>query len=293
MKSEHPLRVHLYQVLADKALQPLDVILSTLSELPLERRVRGVDGQEYRMDIAKAPEGHWPVWRFAVCKFRHEGPGLATRSTPSQSMPLADGQEWTEDTAGLYVPDKKVVVLQYNHFGPRAGHIAEYFSESAGVADSSYYFQPSLNPDAQARLGTKVQFTRVAFRVAPAKLSHHWKQNNVAFSSALHKQVEDWGSEWVLMDLSLDARTRGHGLNLADKLKALVGLSAERDAVKKLEIRGRDHDRLSIDPIDLLAERLQQSFRGLPLDAGRRIALDDRWRSLMTAYTIWTNDGHI
>lgn len=294
MRASHPMHVHLYKVIPDKKLQPLEHTLAQLVRSPLGNRVRQLGYQEFRLEEAIHPDRHWPTWRIAVCKFRGEGPGLAKRDTPSMSMNLDDDEDFTEDTAMLFDPASKMIVMQYNHYGPRAGSVADYFSAWLGANDGAYELAPQLNQNVQARLKSKKQFTRVAFRVAPAMVTDAWKNNNVALTTMLEDQAKAWDGEWVTVVISLDARDPQSTLSVRDKLKALIGLSHEsRDAVRLLQVSGRDDVGLRVDQIDLLAERLERTYNGLPLDQGRRVSMDSRWKALHDSYEHWKKDGLI
>lgn len=293
MRSSHPMHVHLYQLTEEKSLPHLAMLLGQLVNQPLKDRICQIGYQEFRLDEAIQPDRHWPVWRISICKFRSEGPGRAKRNTPSQGINLDEDEDFTEDTAILFNPASKMMVMQYNHYGPRAGSIIDYFNAWTGNNSAVYTLAPKLNPNVQARLQSKQQFTRVAFKVAPSKITDEWKRNNVALTTMLEDQANLWEGEWITVVVSLDARDPQATLSVRNKLRSLIGLSHEsRDAVKILKISGRDQAGLRVDPIDLLAERLERTYNGLPLES-RRIALSDRWKALHDAYERWRIDGII
>lgn len=293
MRSSHPMHVHLYRLTEDKALPHLATILGQLARKPLEDRICKIGYQEFRLDAVLQPDRHWPTWRLSICKFRSEGPGRAKRDTPSQGIDLDEDEEFTEDTALLFDPASKMMVAQYNHHGPRSGSIIDYLNAWTGIDTAIYTMAPQLNPNVQARLRSKKQFTRVAFKVAPAMITDAWKRNNVAMTTMLEDQANAWDCEWITVVVSLDARNPQATLSVRDKLRSLVGLSHEsRDAVKVLKVSGRDEAGMRIDPIDLLAERLERTYNGLPLNR-RRVALDDRWKALHDAFDHWQRDGII
>lgn len=294
MRSSHPMHVHLYRLTEDNDLPQLATLLGQLATKPLEDRIRQIGYQEFRLDAVLQPDRHWPTWRLSICKFRSEGPGRAKRDTPSQGIDLDEDEDFTEDTAILFDPASMMMVVQYNHYGPRSGSVVDYLNAWTGVNTAVYTIQPQLNTTAQARLQAKRLFTRVAFKVAPAKITDAWKRNNVALTTMLEDQAASWDCEWVTIVVSLDARDPQSTLSVRDKLRSLIGLSHEsRDAVKVLQVSGRDQAGMRIDPIDLLAERLERTYNGLPLDDGRRVALSDRWKALHDAYDNWKRDGLI
>lgn len=294
MPSQHPMHVHLYKVTRTENLAELETLLPILANEQLEGRIRKVSLQEMRLENAIAPDDDCGLWRLDFCKFRDDGPGRASRQKAAESFALQDGEHFAEETAALYDPDSKALVLQYNHHGPRATAIADYLSIYAGIQNERYSLLLQLNPSAQARLATKKRFTRLEYKVAPAKLSADWKQQNVSMFTAMEKTQQVCGGDWISVSISLEDRSANTTLKLKDKLKGLLGLANEpREAVDKLLVAGVDEQGTKIDPVDLLEESLVRTYKGLPRDAGKRIPVDNRWRSLQDAYNVWKQNGLI
>lgn len=295
MRSSHPMHVHLYKVSRHEELPLLETMIQNVARSPLEQRLRQVTTRPIRMDDPIAPDARFQgVWRLSFLKFRSEGPGRASPGTVAESIPLADGESFSEDTAALYCPETKTLIVQYNHYGPRISAIEDYFTVWGGAQHANYSFLLQINQAAQARLQNKKLFTRLKFRVAPDRISEHWKKANISLATSLKRTAEIGDGDWISVEISMDRQDHSRSLDIYDKIRAFVGLADEpRDAVTLLEITGRDDIGEAVDPVNLISERVQKSYRDLPLDEGRRIPMEVRWNCLYDAYTTWKRSGLI
>ena len=284
------MRVHLYEVCRSDGARPLEDVLEQLHATPLEERLRSIGYQEIRLEDIRPPGKVDGTWRLDFCKLRNQGPGRASPKVATQSFELQQGERFAEETAALFDPASGFLAVQYNHFGPRSASLGEYLSIYLAQGER-FELRLQLDPTAQARLKKKVQFTRAAFRVAPAKLSAAWRNNNVAMHKAIQVQQDTYGGDWISVEVNLEQRSRD-SLKLADKLKGMLGLAEEpRDAVARVEVAGRDDRDLNIDVVDLIEEKLEKTYTGLPLDIGLRISAEDRWKKLEEAMKSWKAGG--
>lgn len=295
MRSSHPMHVHLYKVSRSEELPLLETMIQNVAGVPLEQRLRQVTTRPIRMDDPIAPDDKFKgVWRLSFLKFRSEGPGRASPGTVAESIPLAEGESFSEDTAAIYDPDSKALIVQYNHYGPRASAIEDYFTVWAGVQHAKYSFLLQINQAAQARLQNKKLFTRLKFRVAPDRISEHWKKANIALATSLKRTAEIGEGDWISVEISMDRQGQNRSLDIYGKIRSFIGLADEpRDAVTHLEITGRDDVGEAVDPVNLINERVQKPYRDLPLDEGRRIPMEVRWNCLYDAYITWKQSGLI
>jgi len=295
MRSSHPMHVHLYKVSRSEEIPLLETMIQNIAGVPLENRIRQVTTQPIRMDDPIAPDDKFKgVWRLSFLKFRSEGPGRASPSTVAKSIPLAEGESFSEDTAAIYDPESKALVVQYNHYGPRASAIEDYFTVWTGAQHARYALLLQINQAAQARLRNKKLFTRLKFRVAPDRISDHWKKANISLATSLKRTAEIGDGDWISVEISMDRQEHNRSLDIFDKIQSFIGLADEpRDAVTLLEIRGRDAVGEAVDSVNLINERVEKLYRDLPLDEGRRIPMEVRWNCLYDAYTTWKQSGLI
>ncbi len=288
--SNKPFRIHLYKLsTGDKSL-PFADLLTQVQSRKLEERERTLGVQPYRMEEAIKPTTDQPFWLIDFSKRRYEGgPGKASKSTPVESFDMT-GYQFAEETAALYDEDNGFVVVQYNHHGPRAASIADYCSNFDQSVPNLYELQLQLSPDAQARLKNKTIFTRIALKVAPAKLSKEFKKNNLSLVHSLSSQTKEFGGDMVSVEISLERRSNA-SLKIKNQLKSLLKMANEEtDAVSSMVITGRDGVGQPIDAVDLISERLETVIKQMPLDTGLRYPKDERYKALQRAYNGWKKD---
>lgn len=280
----------MYKLNSDKKSVPLVDLLEQISSSKLANRERKLGLQPYRMEEAIKPTKSNPFWLIDFSKRRYEGgPGKASKNTPVESFDMT-GFQFAEETAVLYDPDTHYVVVQYNHHGPRAASIADYFSSYDSSSPNHYELLLQISPDAQARLQSKTIFTRIHLKVAPSKLSPEYKKNNVSLMSALSSQTDEFGGDTVTFEVSLN-RGSNTSLKIKNKLKALLKMAnQESDAVSAMVITGKDGVDSPIDAVDLIRERLETSIKDMPLDSGLRYPKDERYKALQRAYNGWKKD---
>lgn len=294
MKSKKPFKLHLYKVQADDGSKPLEEILETISETDLAERTRKLGTQPYRLEEVHKPTKEIPFWLADFTKVRYDGgPGKASEGTPVESFEMAGGYGFAEETAMLYDPNTDYVVMQYNHYGPRAQSISDYLSVFDLEQPNSYQFLLQLNATAQARLKSKTIFTRLKIRIAPAKLSDAFRKANVALVTALESQATFVGGDFVIVEVGLERENKG-SLKLKKWLPNFIKMAnQEPEAVSALTISGRDGVDQPIDPVDLIHERLETVIQDMPLDAGLRYPTEDRYKALRRAHNGWKKDGNI
>lgn len=290
MHSSSPMNVHLYKVVEPEGAQLLVEVLKKVSRLPLGKRLRTVGLLDMRLEDIQEPSTESAAWRLDFCKLRNQGPGKAGPGLATQSFDLQTGERFSEETAMVFDAVTGYATVQYNHYGPRAPAIADYLSMFLPQG-LSYELLIQLDPTAQARLQRKKKFTRIAFRVAPARLSAAWRENNISMYKAIEAQRQTYGGDWVAVEVSLERRSSAT-LNLIDKVKGVLGLANEGDdVVTELVVTGRDADDDRVDVVNLLSGKLVQTYKRLPLDTGFRVSAVDRWIRLEDAMKTWRAAG--
>lgn len=286
MKSKKPFVVHLYQVLTDDKSKPIDQLLEAVRTQPIESRLRNINNRDMRLDhVEQAANGLWKL-DFTVLRFDN-GPGRASRDAPLRDFDLHEGEGFGEGTAAIYDPSSGHIALQYNHYGARASAICAYLS-TLDEKPNGYEFRISLNDTALARLKKKTVFTRLELKVAPAQLSGAFKKANVSLCSALAAQQDTFGGDFISIEVGLDRQSKKSTLPIANTLKSLIQLAqGERDAVKRLQVSGKDSEVSPIDVVDLLEEARTTTFKDLPLSLGLRYPLEDRLLRIERALRGW------
>lgn len=289
MKSKKKMHVHLYEVIRSDESPPLEDRLSEIADTELDHRERDL-GTKIRVENEiLSPSADRPYWLMDFAKLRFDGgPGRASIKKPTRSFDLEAGEGFSEETAILYHPASRYILVQYNHFGPRPTTIADYLSVFDHKAVYSYEFRIKLRNDAMARLEKKKLFTRLEIKVAPANLSDTFRAKNVALSQALQYQLDNFGGDVITIEVGLDRHTKS-SLKLKEWMKSIRRLASEdRDAIKHLEVSGRNDEYERIEPIDLLAEKEDLSYSGIEMDGGLRCLRSERYARLEAAFATWS-----
>jgi hypothetical protein len=110
-------------------------------------------------------------------------------------------------------------------------------------------------------------------------------------ATMLDQQANNFDGDIVTIEVALD-RQKSNTLRLTPWIKAIRGLAAENDktTVKHLVISGRDNEYEKIEPIDLLAEKLELGYHGVEMDSGLRYIRTERYSRLIAAFNQWTNE---
>lgn len=292
MHSKKPVKVHLYKIKTDKSSIPLHELIPAISVEAIDARERKLGADPYRLEEAIHPDQHCPYWLLDFTRLRFDGgPGKASNTTPVESFELGGGYGFAEETAVLMDLRHGWAAVQYNHYGPRANAVAEYLSIFDQDKPNFYEFRLQLNPAAQARLANKSIFTRVKIRVAPARLSAAFRQNNISLVNAIESQTKEFGGDFVTIEVGLE-RENPKSLKLSKWIPSFLKMANdELEAVDTLIVSGRDELTMPIDPVDLIKERLEFPIKGLPLDSGLRYPRKARYEALQRAMHGWKAQG--
>lgn len=290
MEAAAPLKVHLFKVRPIDGTRPLADTLIKISQLSLPKRMAQAKFQPMRLECLDVPPARPGLWRLDFCKLRTTGPGKASASEPTRGFDMAEEDRFSEESAAIYDERSGYIAIQYNHYGPRATTIEDYLSVFAGQG-LGYHLDIQLDPSVQARLARKTIFSKFAYRVAPARLSSHWRNLNVSLARALTSQQDAFGGDWVSVEVSLERRSKPT-LKLVDRLSGILGLTQEStDAVAKLEVYGKDDGDSLVEKIDLLHGKLVMTFENLSVDIDRRVPRDLRWACLESSLYDWMGRG--
>jgi len=283
------IKIHLYKVAAEKDSLPVSDLLTLIAGDGLANRMRKLNfHQEVRLEDFQHPSVDKPYWLLDFGKMRRDGgPGRASDATPILSFDLEQGEAFAEETAMLFDPAASIVILQYNHHGPRSSSIADYLTLYQSGQANLYEFLLQLKSDAQARLETKKIFTKLVMKVAPAKLSDAFKKNNIALTSMVSNHEKYLGGDHISIEVALDRRSNG-SLSVGQWLKSLFKMADEESqAVNALIVSGKEDAGGTVEAVDLINEKVEYRVPSLPLDKGLRHPRIDRWKALEAAYTNW------
>lgn len=291
------IRVHLYQVLCGANTPDIQTVFHEAVAVELVDRLQIVGHQEVRLEAIAAPRSRTnssSYWLFDFTRLRFEhGPGKASRTQEIEGFELGSEEGFGEETAALYDPKTGYILIQYNHFGVRAGSIQHYFSFFNTNAARSYEFRVKLDNSSELKLAQKQILTKIHFKVAAANMTSQQRHAGVSLGRALDLSDSLNGQS---IEVVVSA---GRGLNsmlasnkvrnLIDTLRTLVtqGTVGTEPVVEKFEVVGKATVDDRAEAIDMLTPKLEQSIDGVVLGKDLRYTRESRWGALLRARNGW------
>lgn len=278
--------VNLFKVNHSDGTEKLSQLLKQIAADPIDKRVRSINGVNYRLETAeKRKDGSW---RLDFVKFREgHGPGKVSAKKPLEGFELDADDYFGEDTAAIYRPKHKYMVLQYNHWGVRHSAIQQYLSSYVDVDPPNIYtLRPKLDLEVDRRLQHKTIIRRLEIGIAVNHMTAADRKadRSVADVSAIG---EAFGADRVYISVSVSGRDPKR--SLIGKIKQLAKTftkDVSDDAQQRLVIFGKDTPEAEVEALDLLEQKLTFTAK-IHLGSDRRLAFDDRCDALDRAATRW------
>lgn len=281
------MKVHAYKVDFTDGSQPLEEVLQKIEyENHLIERIRMINQVELRAESVSQLDGLW-LMDFVRIRTSH-GPGKVGRNSEVEGFEFDEEEGFGEETAALYDPASGYILVQYNHFGVRAGAIADYLSAYDGIENNLYTFNPKYDEDVERRLLNHGITRKISFCLDVTKMSQQDRQRGRPLSEAIDYGREN-GADKIKVEISVQGeRNRSLAQGALDSLSALRSILGQNpDAVTKLEVSGKENQDSVTEALDLIAHRLSVEFNDLVLGADLRYPRDERWRALIRAKNGW------
>lgn len=281
------MKVHAFKVESSEGSARLeDVLQQIVSELRPRERIRLINQIELRAEHVTIKDQLW-LLDFVRIRTNH-GPGKVGRDSEVEGFDFEDEEGFGEETAALYDPATGYILIQYNHFGVRAGSISDYLSAFDGAANNLYTFKPKFDEDVERRLLNQGITKKIRFSLDVTRMSAQDRQRGRPLSEAIEYGRNN-GADKIKVEISVHGE-RGHGLaksaleSLA-ALRSIVGQNPE--AVSKLEVAGKENDDSVTEVLDLLGHRLSIEFNEMEVGSDLRYPKSERWRALVRAKNGW------
>lgn len=281
------MKVHAYKVEFTDGSQPLEEVLQQIeNEQSLRERIRLINQVELRAESIAQQDGLW-LMDFVRIRTSH-GPGKVGRDSEVEGFEFEEEEGFGEETAALYDPTTGYILIQYNHFGVRAGAIADYFSAYDGTENNLYTFKPKYDEDVERRLLNHGITRKISFCLDVTRMSEQDRQRGRPLSEAIDYGRQN-GADKIKVEISVQGeRNRSLAQGALDGLAALRSILGQNpDAVTKLEVSGKENQDSVTEVLDLIAHRLSVEFNDLVLGADLRYPRDERWRALTRAKNGW------
>lgn len=284
------MKVHLFKVVQHDLSDPLEDLLKAIRGDDLEARLRMIGSHEIRVeDIKKTREG---LWLMDFVKFRNEhGPGRAHRTKPITGFDFEADEAFGEETAALYDPAHKCMLVQYNHSGVRSGSIQQYLCQYDASKANLYDLAVVFDHETERKLASKTFFSRLAVSMAVSRLTEADRDAGIPLSEAIGIGGE-YGAKQVSLTLSMGPG-KHNGLDSGEIKNALRWvkklLRTEDDAITRAEVTCKENADGIAEVLDLIHQRLTLGFDDINKGADLRYPLDERWERLIRAHRGWSN----
>lgn len=283
--------VHLYEVVPHDAKRsaPVEKLIDRIDKEPHERRIRVVGHTEVRLEELERTEDGYYLMDFV--RFRFEsGPGRADRKKKIQGFHFAPGEGFGEETAALYDPSTRHMVVQYNQHGVRSGRIAEYLSNIDDNPVNQYELEPRFEPHIEHRLARKHIVRAFRFRVSTRHLHKVDRDAGASLTDTL-KLGDHFGAETIDVMLRASRAKRSNSLDLSEFRRAWRWLQHrmgfDEHSVDAVSLIGKDDADSKAEIINLLGHRLKETFTDLAPNDDLRFPIEQRWSALLRARSGW------
>lgn len=269
--------------------QKLSDTLDEFNQLTLDQRWRG----DLRLEqVLKIPAGLYPnmpaVYHLDFVKKREVGPGKLGNAVPVSGIQMQIDEDFGEETAALYVPSKKWLLILHNHSGIGPTRMAEYFNavDPGSARQFAYSVNPKLDPTVVARLGGLKNITSVEITATVDALEA--SQSTVGTALALATKP----AHAQRVSITLGANTGKKKLNFlsSQSVKSMINkLRAQNDDVSVLRVKGEDPTTGKKDQvINLLEHKIKRRFGANELKVvDHRYTINSRWDMLDRALLGW------
>lgn len=279
------MHMHLFRVNVARGSDTLPDLLARISSTRVEDRSRSAFGTNYRAEIV---DDRGDAWVLNFVKFRDShGPGKVSRRTPLEGFDLGTGDYFGEDSAALFFPQRRYMVLQYNHSGPRHSAIAEYLSAFRTDRTNTYSLDVKLDVNTERvfrRRRTSVRTFEVGIDMTGMTAADRGALTSLGEASTFAHNLNGNRLELVV---SIGPGRRGQ--SLSDRAKDFLSdlLSGpQKDAVYKARAAIKRSDDSPTEVIDLIDQKLT-STQLVVVGPGLRLSLADRVNALRVASTRW------
>lgn len=284
------MKIHAFKVDIDNDTSaPLEEVLAQIKiETSLKERIRRVGQTELRAEsIIKHDEGFWLI-DFVRIRTNH-GPGKVGRDTEIEGFEFDEDEGFGEETAALYDPKSGYILIQYNHFGVRAGAIADYLSAYDESKTNLYTFKPKYDDDIERRLHNQRITRKMIVGLDISKMSAQDRQRGRPLTEAIEYGRNIDGDK-IKLEVSVKRESKG-GLireRVNECLTALSGILGQNpEAVTKLEVTGKEDADSITEVLDLVGHRLFVEFNDLKIGNDLRFPRSERWSALERARSDW------
>lgn len=259
---------------------------------PLEDRTKLISEKEFRFEhIEKIsiPNSNIEWWYvdFSFLTLTN-GLGRGSKNTAMTSIDLDDsiGEKFCYDTAILYDPLNDILIVQYNHTGPRISQILKYlvtYVSNPIVID----FAPILRKNMAEKLkDPQVEIAKVEIKIN--------RKNFVNYDTSFEKALNEYSSNEDIFQFVISSSQRGGtvGNNATKMLEKFKGIFDKNgDGIEKLQISIINDDN-ALEMLDLLKARLVKKEE-VTVDKTGLFDHSSRKKAFINTYQFWVKSNEI
>lgn len=272
-----------------QTVQELRVTLDVFAKLPLDQRWRNDIRLEQIVLIPtntalKMPE----LYHLDFVKKREVGPGKLGNAVAVSGIKMQKDEDFGEETAAVYVPSKKWLLVLNNQAGIGPSRMTEYFNavDPGGNDIYAYSASPKLDPTVLKRLGGMSNLTSIEITATVDALDA--TKDKVGLAVAVATRPTQAKRVSITLGANSDRRKLNflNKNNIVDFAKSLLG---QGDAVTVLKVKGEDPTSGMKDQvINLLQHKIKRQYSVNELKVvDHRYTIQSRWDLLDRALRGW------
>lgn len=279
--------VNLFDVTWSERTQTLSETLTEFDRLPLEHRWR----DDIRLDVIRRIPAAADLRKETVflgfAKGRDLGPGKLATATPVGDVGLADHEFFGEETAALYVPSKRWLVVLNNHYGVGPSAMASYLNAldpGNGERHFDYEIFPKIDRQVMERLNrmTKLSTIEISANVGAF-------DSETVLGEAVVDTVRAASAKRITITLHANEPHRKGGELSKRPIRGFLNrLLAQPDGVSKVTVAGRHETEMQDQVLNLLEEKVRRHYTDRDLQVlNHRYTVESKMALLRRACRGW------
>lgn len=252
--------INLFDVSRAEKTQKLSRTLEEFSLLPLEKRTRS----EIRLDRVEFQPADvvLPVdaWHLDFAKARDIGPGKMAKDKYIADIGLGEGELFGEETAAIYVPKKKWLLVLNNHYGVGPSRMASYFNAlDTGITGRQlmYSIDPKIDQTALDRMEAMKSFAEVEITASVGAFDDGGDVGESVLQAASGIKAH----RVHLRFIANEKHKRGDALSLSAVKDMVTRLLRKDTGVDKLKVKGAEQLADKQDKfIDLIEHKIRRQY---------------------------------
>ncbi|MDA7955895.1 MAG: hypothetical protein MPK34_01465 [Gammaproteobacteria bacterium] len=284
------MKILLYKI---EEMVSIEDTVRDIADLAMQDRICRVSNYDMKMEeLVEEKVNRTPVLLMDFCKHRDTGPGLATKNEKTKGFDLEDDQAFGEMTAILYDPKTAFVAIQYNHYGPRPGTIADYISQFQ--PDARVSFLPRIRDDIAREIEKKQYNSELSVTYSTAIFSESDEARNLFLDAdALGNFGTHIGEVTIIVK-----KGRGKFAKMQNQVPFLQRIFRMNDdgntSLKSAKVTGAMTEEDKPEVLDILSAKVFDEREGLEIDPKTQMySFTSRCRLLRDAFAAWKSKGII